>query len=92
MGNNLHVNFLPNADVLPPGHGRAAGVDVVGFMPVGRDNLLGFFVFSYGLVGHCQPGLIVIVTGVERFQLPSMLIKAGKITAEEYLESLCNNL
>ena len=53
MGNNLHVNFLPNADVLPPGHGRAAGVDVVGFMPVGRDNLLGFFVFSYGLVGHC---------------------------------------
>jgi hypothetical protein len=28
---------LPNADVLPPGHGRAVGVDVVEFMPVGRD-------------------------------------------------------
>jgi hypothetical protein len=59
---------------------------------VGWSVLLGLFIFSYGLVGHCQPWLIVIVTGVERFQLPSMLIKSGKITTKEYLESLCNNL
>jgi len=32
---------LPNADVLPPGQGRVVGVDVVEFMPVGSDNLLG---------------------------------------------------
>ena len=30
---------MQNADVLPPGQGRAAGVDVVGLMPVGRDVL-----------------------------------------------------
>ena len=33
---------MQNADVLPPGQGRAIGVDVVGFMPVGSDNLLGY--------------------------------------------------
>jgi len=35
-----------NADVLPPGQSRAVGVDVVGFMPVGRDVL---FAFVWGL-------------------------------------------
>jgi len=39
-----------NADVLPPGHGRAVGVDVVGFMPVGRDVL--FCVFSSNDINH----------------------------------------
>jgi hypothetical protein len=34
--------FSQNVDVLPPGHGRAVGVDVVGFMPVGRDVLFGW--------------------------------------------------
>lgn len=29
--------ILQNDDVLPPGQGRAVAVDVVGFMPVGRD-------------------------------------------------------
>ena len=37
---------MPNVHVLPPGNGRAVGVDVVGFMPVGRDVLLGY---SFGL-------------------------------------------
>ena len=32
-----------NVYVLPPGQGRVVGVDVVGFMPVGRDVLLAFF-------------------------------------------------
>jgi hypothetical protein len=35
--------FWADADVLPPGQGRVVGVDVVGFMPVGRDVLLAFF-------------------------------------------------
>ena len=30
-----------NADVLPPGQGRAVGVDVEGFRPVGSDALFG---------------------------------------------------
>ena len=35
------VAFLwANADVLPPGQGRAVGVEVVEFMPVGSDVLL----------------------------------------------------
>jgi len=32
--------YAINADVLPPGHGRAVGVDVVGFLPGGSDVLL----------------------------------------------------
>ena len=46
----LFPNILEaNADVLPPGHGRAAGVDVLRFMPVGRDVLLGILEFcEYG--------------------------------------------
>jgi len=35
--------YSSNVYVLPPGQGRAAGVDVVGFMPVGRDVLFDFF-------------------------------------------------
>jgi len=35
----LRLN-LHNADVLPPGQGRAVGVDVVGLMPAGSDVLL----------------------------------------------------
>ncbi len=35
--------YSSNVYVLPPGHGRAVGVDVVGFMPVGRDVLLAVF-------------------------------------------------
>ena len=35
--------MLPNVDVLPPGQGRVVGVDVVEFMPVGSDVLLGIF-------------------------------------------------
>ncbi len=35
--------FLPNVYVLPPGKGRAVGVDVVVFMPVGSDDLFDFF-------------------------------------------------
>ena len=34
---------INNVNVLPPGQGRAVGVDVVGFMPVGRDVLFDFF-------------------------------------------------
>jgi len=33
-------SFFSNVHILPPGHGRAVGVDVVGFMPVGSDDLL----------------------------------------------------
>ena len=35
--------LLLNADVLPPGHGGAVGVDVVGLLPVGRDVLFAVF-------------------------------------------------
>ena len=34
---------LSGLDVLPPGQGRAVGVDVVGLMPVGRDALFSVF-------------------------------------------------
>ena len=34
--------FSPNADVLPPGHGRVVEVDVVELLPVGRDVLFDF--------------------------------------------------
>lgn len=34
---------MANVDVLPPGHGRVVEVDVVGFMPIGRDVLFDFF-------------------------------------------------
>ena len=37
---NIHGVFFFIADVLPPGQGRAVGVDVVEFMPVGSDVLL----------------------------------------------------
>jgi hypothetical protein len=45
----MSVDFwlLENADVLPPGQGRAVGVDVVGFMPVGSDVLLAFEFHSF---------------------------------------------
>jgi len=36
----LFFDILQNVYVLPPGHGRAAGVDVVGLLPVGSDDLL----------------------------------------------------
>jgi len=36
-------SWLANADVLPPGHGGAVGVDVVGLLPVGRDVLFAVF-------------------------------------------------
>ena len=32
-----------NVYVLPPGQGRVVGVDVVGFMPVGSDDLFCFY-------------------------------------------------
>ena len=34
---------MSNVYVLPPGQGRAVGVDVVVFMPVGSDDLFDFF-------------------------------------------------
>jgi hypothetical protein len=42
LGEGFPIFRYPNADVLPPGQGRAVGVDVVGFMPVGRDVLFDY--------------------------------------------------
>jgi len=39
-----------NVDVLPPGQGRAVGVDAVELLPVGSDDLLDFFI-SLGRCG-----------------------------------------
>ncbi|MEI6355458.1 MAG: hypothetical protein WCO47_12170 [Methylococcus sp.] len=38
---DAHEFYSQNVDVLPPGHGRAVGVDVVGLMPAGSDFIVG---------------------------------------------------
>ena len=58
--------ILSNADVLPPGHGRAAGVDVVGFMPVGSDVLLAFWVKLDALNARtCGDGTYAFIISAE---------------------------